>query len=64
MQPQPEIMSAYDFLDTFAKNVAQDLPIQRHEMVYMLELNHQNLVMQAMMGIGFLGICLILALSL
>jgi len=59
-----DIMSAYDFLDTFSKNVSQDMPIQRYEMIYRLELDHQKLILQSIMGIGFLGILLIGALSL
>jgi hypothetical protein len=61
---QHDIMHAYEFLDTFAKNVSQDMPIQRYEMLYRLELTNQKYIMLAMLGIGFLGICLILALSL
>lgn len=59
-----DAFAAYDFLDTFAKNVAQDIPIQRYEMLYRLELRHQKLVMQSIMGIGFCGMLIIVALSL
>jgi len=59
-----DVMEAYDFLDTFAKNVAQDIPIQRYEMLYRLELRHQKLVMLSIMGIGFCGILIVVTLSL
>jgi hypothetical protein len=59
-----DAFAAYDFLDTFAKNVAQDIPVQRYEMIYRLELDHQKLILQSIIGIGFCGMLIIVALSL
>jgi hypothetical protein len=52
---QQNIFEEYDIIDRIVKSTLKEIPVERHEIIYLLELEKQSKIYLLLFGIG---ICL------
>ena len=63
MKQTEDIMFAYNFIDSFSKQIAREMPVGREELIYQLELDRQQKAYTLIAGIGFMLGSVIVLLS-